>query len=198
MASEIIFDGKKFISSGVASTRTGYAGDYISQLCRSGKIDCKMVGRSWHVCEEDLLAHKARNLNCDPRKAERLNGKNISEDISVMHPQSPRPFPDWMTGTEVPIPIASVVSVDAVDAFSMPKIASSMSRLQISVPAKLISTGFFSRVATFALSVVVVFGGYFFVNGDLPKRMTTFAQEEFSDLSSTLALLSDPHTRASV
>lgn len=57
---DLYFDGKKFISSGRAAKLTGYVNDYIGQLCRDEKLECRMVGRSWYVSLESLLEHKNR------------------------------------------------------------------------------------------------------------------------------------------
>jgi hypothetical protein len=58
MSESLIFEGKKFISAKRAAEITGYATDYIGQLCRSGKIDSKLVGRNWYVLEESLKGHE--------------------------------------------------------------------------------------------------------------------------------------------
>ena len=58
MNKSLYIKGRKYISARRAADITGYAGDYIGQLCRAGKLDCKMVGRSWFVTEESLLAHR--------------------------------------------------------------------------------------------------------------------------------------------
>ncbi|HLP44266.1 MAG TPA: hypothetical protein VK145_03245 [Candidatus Nanoarchaeia archaeon] len=58
MGSELIFEGKKYISASRAGSITGYNSDYIGQLCRKNLLDCRRVGRSWFVSEESLLAHK--------------------------------------------------------------------------------------------------------------------------------------------
>ncbi|MDO8564402.1 MAG: hypothetical protein Q7R88_00205, partial [bacterium] len=72
MVAELLFEGNKYITSKAASRLTGYAPDYIGQLCRGGKLQCRMVGRSWYVAEASVLEHKSLNLNADPKKAERL------------------------------------------------------------------------------------------------------------------------------
>ncbi|MBU6390407.1 hypothetical protein KGQ31_02570, partial [Patescibacteria group bacterium] len=56
-----IFNGKKFISARQAARLTGYASDYVGQLCRAGKVDSKMVGRSWYVSEESILLYQKVN-----------------------------------------------------------------------------------------------------------------------------------------
>lgn len=61
MNSDLYFDGKKFISSSRAAKISGYVNDYIGQLCRDGKLECRMVGRSWYVSLESLTQHKNSN-----------------------------------------------------------------------------------------------------------------------------------------
>jgi hypothetical protein len=56
---EILVDDKKFISSRRASAITGYAQDYIGQLCRGEKITAKRIGRAWYVSEEELLTYQS-------------------------------------------------------------------------------------------------------------------------------------------
>lgn len=63
MKDSIILEGKIYISAKRAARIINYAQDYIGQLCRSGKLDCKMVGRSWFVTEESLLAHRENAID---------------------------------------------------------------------------------------------------------------------------------------
>ncbi len=59
MKDSFIFEGKKYISSKRASEISEYASDYIGQLCRANKLDCRMIGRAWFVTEESIHLHKA-------------------------------------------------------------------------------------------------------------------------------------------
>lgn len=61
MNSDLYFDGKQYISSSRAAKISGYVNDYIGQLCRDGKLECRMVGRSWYVSFESLISHKNAN-----------------------------------------------------------------------------------------------------------------------------------------
>lgn len=58
MNSDLYFEGKKYISSSRAAKISGYVNDYIGQLCRDGKLDARMVGRSWYVALDSLISHK--------------------------------------------------------------------------------------------------------------------------------------------
>jgi len=55
---EILIDDKKYISSKRAAKATGYAKDYVGQLCREGRIQAKLVGRSWYVLESALQDYR--------------------------------------------------------------------------------------------------------------------------------------------
>ncbi len=56
-----MFDGKRFISTKKASEMTGYAKDYVGQLAREGRVQARLVGRSWYVEEEAVKNHRFGN-----------------------------------------------------------------------------------------------------------------------------------------
>ncbi|MDO8593886.1 MAG: hypothetical protein Q7R93_00005, partial [bacterium] len=53
----LTFDGKSFIPTKTAVQISKYSADYIGQLCRGGKLECKMIGRLWYVAEDSLRNH---------------------------------------------------------------------------------------------------------------------------------------------
>lgn len=55
---ELTIGDKVYISSKRAAEITGYAKDYVGQLCREGHVEAKMVGRSWYVLETSIKAHR--------------------------------------------------------------------------------------------------------------------------------------------
>ncbi len=55
---EILIDEKKYISSKQAAKLTGYAKDYVGQLCREGRVPARLVGRSWYVLESAIQDHR--------------------------------------------------------------------------------------------------------------------------------------------
>lgn len=55
---EILIGDKKYVSSKQAAKATGYAKDYIGQLCREGRVPARLVGRSWYVLESAIHDHR--------------------------------------------------------------------------------------------------------------------------------------------
>ena len=55
---ELIIGEKKYVSSKQAAKVTGYAKDYIGQLCREGRVPARLVGRSWYVLESAIHDHR--------------------------------------------------------------------------------------------------------------------------------------------
>lgn len=66
---EITIGDKIYVSSKRAAEITGYAKDYVGQLCREGHVDAKMVGRSWYVYEPSIRAHRFGEAAEEPVKA---------------------------------------------------------------------------------------------------------------------------------
>jgi len=94
MKDSFIFEGKKYISSRRASEISDYSSDYIGQLCRAEKLDCRMIGRSWFVTEESLHLHKAQVLHNEIGRDRIQNlkgGKNPSDSSAgkVYEEQAP-------------------------------------------------------------------------------------------------------------
>ncbi len=55
---EILIEDKKYVSSKRAAKITGYAKDYIGQLCREGRVPARLIGRSWYVLETAIQDHR--------------------------------------------------------------------------------------------------------------------------------------------
>ena len=58
MEDSITLDGKRYISSKRAAQLGGYTKDYVGQMCRSGKLTAKLLGRNWYILEDSLKSHK--------------------------------------------------------------------------------------------------------------------------------------------
>lgn len=55
---ELIIEEKRYVSSKRAAQMTGYAKDYVGQLCREGRVPARLVGRNWYVLESAIQDHR--------------------------------------------------------------------------------------------------------------------------------------------
>ena len=55
---ELVIDDKKYLSTKRDAKVTGYAKDYVGQLCREGRVPARLIGRSWYVLESALQDHR--------------------------------------------------------------------------------------------------------------------------------------------
>lgn len=70
MKDTIILQDKIYISAKRVHEIFGYTSDYVGQLCRAGKLEARMVGRSWFVTEKSVADHKVQSLKVlNPRIA---------------------------------------------------------------------------------------------------------------------------------
>jgi len=65
MSESLIIEGKQYISAHRAAEIAGYSNDYVGQLCRSGKVVSRMVGRFWYVNEKSLRKHKKESTKAN-------------------------------------------------------------------------------------------------------------------------------------
>jgi len=92
MKGDLFLDGKMFISSERAAKFGGYTKDYIGQLCRGGKLEARMVGRSWYVSIDSLVEHKKLNPEGKFwRRQNRSTGKNKNNTFHQNNPEKALP-----------------------------------------------------------------------------------------------------------
>jgi hypothetical protein len=65
---ELTLDGKVYISSKRAAEVTGYAKDYVGQLCREGHVEARLVGRNWYVLESSIRDHRFGKEKADAKE----------------------------------------------------------------------------------------------------------------------------------
>src|SRR3989338_7864040 len=172
MSAELIFEGKKFISAREAARLSGYAPDYIGQLCRSGRLLARHIGRNWYVGEDSLLAHKEMHLNTDPLKALRLNGNGKASAIAARaagsQPSAERIIPD---ASAAPSPRARSLP----DARALHASAASFPSPYLQ-PLLLQGTSVaLAKVGTVLLSAALVLGVHSFANSSLPREIADSA-----------------------
>ena len=148
MKEALILEHKTFISAKRAAEVSGYASDYVGQLCRAGKLECKMVGRSWFVTEESLKKHQLSVL--EDSKVE------VKEEVAEIAPVS-RKEETLVLEVPVVVPVSSPVIAPTVTPVETPVAAPVVSTIPVSVVAStpVVSAPTISRVSfvphTFAL-----------------------------------------------
>jgi len=82
---EVLIEEKKYISSKRAAEITGYAKDYIGQLCREGRVPARLIGRGWYVLETAIQDHRFGDSEAETEKttweAPRYEASPIEETL---------------------------------------------------------------------------------------------------------------------
>lgn len=76
---------KKYIKASVAAASLGYTSDYVGQLCRSGKVDAQLVGRSWYVLENSIQGHKTNRYRSTHTKTVASVREALKEKVQSSH-----------------------------------------------------------------------------------------------------------------
>ena len=81
------FDGQVYVSTKRAAEITGYAKDYVGQLCREGRVTARLVGRSWYVSESSIKEHRfgiqevAEEIKVEEDVVEEPKEQQVIEDV---------------------------------------------------------------------------------------------------------------------
>jgi hypothetical protein len=82
---ELELDGKTYVSSKRAAEMTGYAKDYIGQMCREGRVEARLVGRNWYILKSGLEKHRFGSDQAAPEPEKAIHGSSRDTEW-----QSPR------------------------------------------------------------------------------------------------------------
>lgn len=123
---ELIIGEKAYIPSKKAAEITGYAKDYIGQLCREGRVEAKLVGRSWYVLESSIREHRFG----PGVVAEAIITAPVAPVEEVLSPVDESPVTNtWESPTYTPelveevVPVIKTTSLENTPHFSEPKVA---------------------------------------------------------------------------
>lgn len=64
---QVVLDGISYTKAAEVAKKFGYTSDYVGQLCRSGKVDAQLIGRSWYVSEDSIQSHKKQRYQKSPK-----------------------------------------------------------------------------------------------------------------------------------
>jgi len=79
----LVLDGKKYVKASKAAKAAGYTSDYVGQLCRGGKVDAHLVGRSWYVNQDELGTHRTEKKRMSRAKAREQVKKAVAEKQEI-------------------------------------------------------------------------------------------------------------------
>lgn len=91
--------GKDYVKASVIARDLGYTADYVGQLCRSRKVNAKLVGRSWYVDRNSIHLHKTHRY----RSTQTKSLQTLKETLEIEHTKD--------TGSPVPIHAVSTQQV---------------------------------------------------------------------------------------
>lgn len=74
----VVLDGIAYVRVADAAAQFKYTSDYVGQLCRSKKVDARLVGRAWYVNIDSIKEY--RQAKHDKRKT-RSNEKKIKKEL---------------------------------------------------------------------------------------------------------------------
>src|SRR5690242_6326384 len=86
--SDISAHEKKMLTSVEAAELFGVTNDYITQLCRKGKVEGRLLGRSWVVGEDSLRAYLA-----DSRSRRLVQREYLSRSFKAPAAEASAPQP---------------------------------------------------------------------------------------------------------
>jgi hypothetical protein len=100
---EILIEDKKYVSSKRAAKVTGYAKDYIGQLCREGRVPARFVGRNWYVLESAIQDHRFGSGDTEFEKtAVEPQKSDVLEQKPILPPTWEQPRYESSSGDELP------------------------------------------------------------------------------------------------
>lgn len=187
MKDSIILEGKIYISARRAAKIINYAQDYIGQLCRAGKLDSKMVGRSWFVTEESLLAHRESAVDATQERISKIvqeaQLENIKSQIEVNKSKN-----TTFTYESEKTPLLPPIVKNAPTHFSIPKNPIQVFPSPISKNLTASTISLFSPTSSLvALSLIaLIVGGSIFTLSILTSNNSRSSSNSHASLASVL------------
>jgi hypothetical protein len=77
--------GDRYIKATDAAALTGYATDYIGQLCRGKKVSAERVGRAWYVSEREIVGHKKGTKRSNKQKTHQALKNQMEANGQIHH-----------------------------------------------------------------------------------------------------------------
>ncbi len=118
---ELTLDGELYLSTKRAAKITGYAKDYVGQLCREGRVQARLVGRNWYVLDSSIRDHRFGEAEIKEESAPAI--EEVTEKSSVSEWNAPTYSSEPVL--EVSVTASEPVLEDAVEVQEEPEIDNS-------------------------------------------------------------------------
>ncbi len=79
----LVVEGEKYVKASSIARDLGYTSDYVGQLCRSGKVEAQLVGRSWYVKEDSIKNHKATRYRSTKKSTQKAIKNSVALDSNI-------------------------------------------------------------------------------------------------------------------
>ncbi|MBV22007.1 MAG: hypothetical protein CMI57_00715, partial [Parcubacteria group bacterium] len=166
MDNELLFNNKKYFSSGYAGKISGYTNDYVARLARQGKVSGRMVGRTWYVEEKSLNDFVEQNKLQKKQLHKNLSSKRIQDyKYSKSDKEIKKKMQSVLSGlSKVPELYYKYSKSDKEIKKKMQSVLSGLSK----VP-ELFKYEFVKKTIAVTIALAVVTGGYFVKDTDIAK-----------------------------
>lgn len=81
--------GKSYVKASVIARDLGYTADYVGQLCRGGKVNAKLVGRSWYVDKDSIESHKTSRYRSTQAKTKASLQEEVHVRVADLNSKTP-------------------------------------------------------------------------------------------------------------
>ncbi|MDQ5950712.1 MAG: hypothetical protein QG585_654, partial [Patescibacteria group bacterium] len=149
---ELKIGEKIFLSSRRTGQVLGYTNDYVGKLCREGRLDAKMVGRTWYI---DFDSVKKYSTLVSIEKEERR--KELSETFSKEYQEY-----GLLKSEDVKVGAIEVVSAPVEVAPKEVLVETEVYEISpVSVPSKYIHHGYLKIAVTSTFAIMLFVAGIF-------------------------------------
>lgn len=79
---KVVYNDKEYVKASEVAKKFKYTQDYVGQLCRSGKVDARLVGRSWYVELASVTAYRKQKHATQKKPATQKPKGNTAKTVT--------------------------------------------------------------------------------------------------------------------